>query len=80
MKEKMETVQKFLAEKEENTRLDVILCLLIAFLSGMVVGLLTAPARKSRRFYGCFNGNLNGNSGAEGDCCCGECEKEGEDA
>ncbi len=75
MKEKMECVQNFLTEKEENTRLDLILCLLVAFLSGMVIGLLGAPARKARKYFGCFNGSFNGNCGAEEDCCCGECEK-----
>lgn len=70
MKERMNEAKKFLEKKEKITRLDLILSLLIALVTGVIIGFLTNPKRP--RFIGCFNGNFNGGNYGIG-------EEEGED-
>lgn len=84
VKERMDEVRRFLEKKEKITRLDLILSLLIALVSGVIIGFLTNPKRP--RYIGCFNGNFNGGNygvgedGCEEECegglCCDECDEE----
>lgn len=69
MKERMDEVRKFLEKKEKITRLDLILSLLIALVTGVIIGFLTNPKRP--RFIGCFNGNFNGGNYGIDDMDCG---------
>lgn len=82
MKEKWEKLTAVLAEKERVSKLDMILALLAALLSGVIIGFLMCPKRKSVKLVGCLNGN--GNVGGDRDCegdlyCDEECEEENDE-
>lgn len=57
MKEKWEKLTTELLDVEVVSRLDMILALLIALLSGVIIGFLTCPKRQKISCFGCLNGN-----------------------
>lgn len=84
MKERWDELTAILAEEEKMSRLNLVLGLLVAFLTGVIAGFLICPKRQKTNYFGCNNGNNSGNSGAcsddccdcEGGECCEECEEE----
>lgn len=57
MKEKWEELTEVLQEEEIVSRLDLVLALLVALLSGVIIGFLTCPKRQKLSFMGSCNGN-----------------------
>lgn len=83
MKERWDELTAVLAEEEKMSKLNLVLGLLAAFLSGIIVGFLICPRRHKTSYYGCNNGSYNGSSAECGDDCCdcegGECCEECEE-
>lgn len=83
MKERLDKLTAILAEEEKVSKLNMVLGLLVALLSGVIVGLLICPKRQRTKYIGCNNGSYNGSRNADDDCCdceggkcCEECEEE----
>ncbi len=60
MKEKIMRVNQFLEEKQKIRKWELLFGLAAMLFAGMVIGIWISP--KGERYYGCFNGNCNGNS------------------
>lgn len=84
MKERLDELTAMLAEEEKVSKLNMVLGLLVALLSGVIIGLLICPKRQRTKYIGCNNGCHNGNRytddddccDCEGGKCCGECDEE----
>lgn len=68
MKKRLDELTAVLAEKDNNSKVNCVLSLLVALLSGVIIGMLISP-RKNVTIA-----SNNGNSGISGagddDCCC----------
>lgn len=89
MKTRLDELTAILAEEKKLSKLNLILSLLVALLSGVVIGFLLCPRRQKATYFGCYNGsnnsNYNDNGGEDGCCeedccegglCCEECDEE----
>lgn len=79
MKERLDELTAMLAEEEKVSKLNMVLGLLVALLSGVIIGLLICPKRQRTKYIDCYNGNRNADDDCcdcEGGKCCEECEEE----
>ena len=74
MKERLDNLTALLAEEKKMSKLNFVLSLLVALLSGVILGFLICPKRSKTSYMGCYNGNSNSNNN-NNDCCdCDDCE------